>query len=362
MASLTSAGLRVSTQTTTIEGTTTYLQRDQISDALLSAKTEWIRQQDSTEKPTQQQWFLHLSKLQGMAWATRQSRVLKNYLDHWNDIDVSEDDPIVKKKKIQEDNNTRVAAILGNGNTSYPLKSILEAINRWILSCKYKIPSDIKTSSRVEERSIVISTMALMANVKRPENSNIKQLWISGASGQGKTTITDLIGGHKDRVKELAGDAFGVGRFDTTPDHQILVFDEATVKQACSDQNMRTLNRLADGKRTTIKNHGESKIIEPVWIIVNGNVNLLDFTMQDQTSKEEDKNNPHSYRRRYIELHTTIHPTEEDMDILHSNCALENAGSILIQMAKYYGTKKENYGRYASNLIFAVESIDEQSS
>jgi len=357
--SLKTAGLRVTCSTASKEDATTYHQADPISEDLKSGKRQWLAGAPSPSvKPTHAQWFVQMAKQKGTYWATRHQKVLNNYLDHWNEIDDDDDSAMdAKKRKIQEENSTKVSAILSRLDVIYPDDKIMTAVDKWLKSCKFKFPIDITPSGHLEMRAIVLCTMALMANVSRPAGSNIKQLWFSGPSGTGKTALTYLVAGPDDRIKLLTGDAMGVGRYRVSKDQQVLVFDEATLKQVSSDQNLRTLNSMADGYKTSVKVHSTSVTVDPIWIIINGNVNLKDFTMEDQTQRSTDADKPHSMRRRYIECHTDRLLPEEDGKIMHSNNSRKAAGACILRIALYYATKKQEYGTYANSLIEAVEQI-----
>jgi hypothetical protein len=270
-----------------------------MDDYLESLKKEYLR------RPALEDFLRRCAKDMGVEKTSTKVNVIKFFHSMWMD---SEDDadvePKRKKMKLAEE-------LFAVPEEEINFEQMGHSLWTFLKSAEYVMPSDLPKYNQPVCAFYTLCSMFLMANMARVKG-NFKQLWICGPSGVGKSVLTDWIVGDGKRAKNVAGDAFGVGRYTVQPDQEVLIFEEATVKQINREENLRTLNSLADGRNTTIKVHGSTTEIRPLWIIVNSNIKLSDMKMSDQTAFGNEEW-AHSMQRRFIQVNCKERITNPDM-------------------------------------------------
>lgn len=244
------------------------------------------------ERPPLDDMLRRCMKDMGLEQTSNKEKSIRLFHSLWMN-QTGEDEPMKKKMMLaadlfKPDDLTIDAGMMGN------------SLWKVLINADYTMPVDMTPIVKPARAFYTLCTMYLIAALPRVPG-NFKQLWLCGKPGVGKSILTSWLIGKDKRRKDIAGDACGVGRYSVNPDQEVIVFEEATEKQINKEENLRTLNSLADGRNTTVKVHSTVTSIKPMWLIVNSNIRLSDMTMSDQ-SKFANCAYAHSMQRRFIQV------------------------------------------------------------
>lgn len=341
---------------------------DDVKDEKTTERLEKIMmeiQLQKKDKPTWAQWFREVRDHVGLSEAVKEKSVIMEFLNQWPAYEKEESKMIddiaeVFKHHFSQSTEEKI-------NVEYIADKLISLFG----NATYFVPNDIELNQQADRMMYTMCVMFLTSVVTRPRHYNCKGLWISGPPGVGKTLLSRFIGRNQIRCKEIAGDAHGVGRFNTTYDHEVLIIDEATKKTVSSDCNLRTINSILDGGITTVKSFGTTVDIEPLWVVVTSNVQLDNLTLNDQDDSLT-TTEPHSMKRRFVEINLPDERDTEMFDILSSTMVRNNAPLIIKTMImscgdpssfseevkKLYNFVKDTKVYYINKLTNVVEMSD----
>lgn len=294
-----------------------------LGQVLIDLQTAFLDKDNN--RPNWPDWWAAAVEKLGIERATSKSQVIKNFLQLWR----------VDSSGKRAHNYELAESMMGKKlRLTVNQFDAVTAIVKFLKAATVRVrlePGEprLHKCTRLLHASAI---MTCMAAVKRPEMSNILMLWLSGPPGVGKSTLAAFICGMDERRKDVCGDATGVGRFQVNRE-EVIIFDEATVKQITAGENLRTLNSIADGRRTEVKIHGATCVIPCCWIIITGNVSLAQL-MPEQDEGWAETTNEHSMHRRYMELAFTEKLTR--VEELVSDEYREHSAEILSKVTSVF--------------------------
>lgn len=278
----------------TIEETSARGVEKELDKLLRQAKEHY---ETSGIKMTEPLLFEFCREKMGFTLATRNRGVIKAFADQAKD----EECTALKRRKVEALMKLSEEPVL-----DMDIGQLAQYVLAWVNKSTIRVPGE-PTIGQSTATKLVVATMYLMADSPRIPDQSIKQLWFSSiVPGLGKSTMTKLVVGHMERGKTAVNDAQGVGRWDCSKDVEVFVFEEATYKNLVSQSNLSTFNQLLDGRSVEVKVSGATKLIQPLWCIVNSNEKLNSLTMADQTYTSQNNSVEHSYVRRFIEVEANV--------------------------------------------------------
>lgn len=207
-------------------------------------------------------------------------------------------------------------------------------------------------------KDLFILTFYAIVHCKRVKYDSLLQLYISGISSCGKSSIFEsvILQNCHNFVTSYGSRSSGVGRFNTN-NRSILFLHDISIRSLLSSTDLETLKAICRAEIVAAKTFGATCIVEPMFVVCTSNERLMKHTVYD-TSKwpillESDAEQLKKYQSggqkshltavqsRYIECTIFKRPSQLEDDIqsgsgfIKQDCTIGLFRKILDLMSKY---------------------------
>lgn len=147
-----------------------------------------------------------------------------------------------------------------------------------------------------EKRTAVLLHLLCINTCRRNTLDKLPAIFLMGQAGVGKTTAFF----NQHLIHRVATDADGVGRYTVKSVQTTILYEEWAFEKLLQPDNIGLFKQLAVGQSTTIKVHGSTTKLAPLWVAMTTNT---DYDSMEQLITERDPNEASALRRRILSVH-----------------------------------------------------------